>query len=60
MVVGEVYFVEDCEDLEAVGEGEVEVGDGLGLDPLVGVHQQHHPLTCPQGPSHLVAEVHMT
>ena len=39
--------------------GHVDVGHGLGLHPLGGVHQQEHALAGGQGPGHLVGKVHM-
>ena len=54
---GKVDLVEDGHDLEVVLEGLIAVGQGLGLDPLGGVDQQHRPLAGGQRPADLVAEV---
>ena len=54
---GQVELVEAGDDLEVVLEGEVAVGEGLGLDALGGVDEQDHALAGGQGPGHLVAEV---
>ena len=54
---GQVDLVEDGHDLEVVLERLVAVGQGLGLDALGGVDQQHRPLAGGQRPAHLVAEV---
>ena len=40
-------------------QGQVGIGQGLGLYPLGGVHHQHRPLAGGQGPGDLVIEVHM-
>ena len=39
--------------------GQVGVGQGLGLDALGGVHNEHCPLAGGQGAGHLIVEVHM-
>ena len=41
----QVYLVHGSDELQVVGEGEVEVGHCLGLHALVGVYQQHHTLS---------------
>ena len=40
--------------------GQVGVGQGLGLDALRGVHNEHSSLAGRQGAGHLVIEVHMS
>ena len=55
----QVDLVDDRQDGQVRREGEEEVGDGLGLHPLVGVHQQQDALAGAQAPRHLVAEVHV-
>ena len=40
-------------------QGQVGVGQGLGLHALGGVHHQHRALTGGQGPGHLIVEVHV-
>ena len=44
---------------EVVLHGQVEVGEGLGLDALGGVDQQQHPFAGGQRARDLVGEVHM-
>ena len=41
----QVDLVHGGNELQVVGEGEVEVGHCLGLHALVGVYQQHHTLS---------------
>ena len=38
-------------------EGQVAVGQRLGLYPLGGIHEQDRPLACGQRAAHLVAEI---
>ena len=54
---GQVDLVERGHDLEVVLDRLVAVGQGLGLDALRGVDQQHRPLAGGQRPADLVAEV---
>ena len=56
---GEVGLVEDREDLQAVFQGQVGVGEGLSLHALGGVHHQDGPLAGGQAAAHLVGEVHV-
>ncbi len=56
----EIDLVEDRDDLQVRVQRQEEVGEGLGLDPLGGVHHQDRPLAGRQGPGHLVGEVHVT
>jgi hypothetical protein len=53
----QVDLVEHGHDLEVVLHGLVAVGQGLGLDPLRGVHQEDRPLAGGERAAHLVAEV---
>ena len=53
----QVDLVERGDDLEVVLEGEVAVGQGLGLDALRRVDEQDHALAGGQRAGHLVAEV---
>ena len=39
--------------------GQIGVGQGLGLNALRGVHDEHRPLTGGQGAGYLIVEVHM-
>ena len=56
---GQVDLVEDGQNLQVVLQGQVGVGQGLGLHALGGVHHQHRALAGGQGPGHLIVEVHM-
>ena len=40
--------------------GHVGIGQGLGLDSLAGIHQEHRALAGGQGARHFIAEVHVT
>ncbi len=53
----EVDLVEHRDDRHVVLERQVEVGEGLRLDPLRGVDQQHRALAGGQAARHLVGEV---
>ena len=54
---GQVDLVEDRDDLQVVAHGHVEVGQGLRLDALRGVDEQHGALARGQRARHLVGEV---
>ena len=56
---GQVDLVDHRDDGEVVLHGQIEVGHGLGLHPLGGVHQQQHPLAGGQGPGDLVGKIHV-
>ena len=56
---GQVDLVEGGDDLFVVLEGLIGVRQGLGLDALGGVDQEHHPLAGGQAAADLVAEVHV-
>ncbi len=56
----QVDLVDHRHDLEVVLERQVEVGDGLRLDPLRGVDQQQRALAGHQRAPHLVREVDVT
>ncbi len=53
----QIDLVEGGDDLEIVLDGEVAIGEGLGLDALRRVDEQHHALASGERPAHLVAEV---
>jgi small subunit ribosomal protein S20 len=57
---GQIDLVEHRDDLEIGLQGQIQVRQGLGLDALGGVHQQHRPLAGLQGALHLVGEVDMS
>ena len=52
-----VNLVENWDDLQVGLQGQVQVGQGLGLDALSRVDEQNRPLTSLQGPRDLVGEV---
>ena len=54
---GEVDLVEAGDDLEVVLEGQVTVGEGLGLDALAGVDHEDHAFAGGERPRDLVAEI---
>ena len=54
---GKVDLVEGGDDLEVMVEGQVAVGQRLGLDALGGVDDQDHALAGGQRAAHLVVEV---
>ena len=56
---GQVDLVDDGDDGQVVLQGNVDVGQGLGLNALAGIHHQQHPLAGAQAPRDLVAEVHV-
>ena len=56
----QIDLVECGDDLEVVLEGEVAVGEGLGLDPLRCVDEQDRPLAGGERTAHLVSEVDVT
>ena len=53
----QVDLVDDRDDREALAQGEVHVGQGLGLDPLGRVDDEDRPLAGLQRAADLVAEV---
>ena len=55
----QVDLVDHRDDVQVVFHGQVEVGQGLGLDPLGGVDEQQGALAGTERPGHLVAEVDM-
>jgi len=55
--VGEVDLIQHGDQREALGEGEVEVGDCLRLHTLTGIHQQQRSSTAGITPRHLGPEV---
>ncbi len=57
--LGEVDLVDDRDEDEVVLDGEVGVGQGLGLDALGGVDDQDGPVAGREAPRDLVGEVHV-
>src|SRR5205823_2837747 len=53
---GEVDLVDDRHDRQVVLEGQISVGQRLGLDPLGGVDDQHGALAGGQRPADLVGK----
>jgi hypothetical protein len=58
--VGEVDLVQHGHEGEALGEGEVEVGDRLRLHALAGIHEQQGAAAAGVAARHLGAEVDVT
>ncbi len=56
---GQVDLVQHRDDVEVGAEGEVQVCQGLRLDPLSRVDQQHGRLAGLEAAGHLVGEVHV-
>src|SRR6266852_5830282 len=56
---GQVDLVDDGDDLEPAIVGEVEVSEGLRLDPLARVHHQERPLAGRERAGNLVGKVHV-
>ena len=54
---GEIDLVDDGDDFEAVGDGEVGVGEGLGLDALGGVDDEEGAFAGGEGARDFVGEV---
>ena len=57
---GQVDLVDHGKDLQVVVQGQVYIGQGLGLDALGGVHHQDCSVAGSQGTGHLVVEVHVS
>ena len=55
----QVDLVDDGQNLQVVLQGQEGVGQGLGLDALGGVHDEHRALAGGQGAAHLIVEVHV-
>ena len=56
---GRVDFIDDGQHLQPGVNGQVGVGQGLGLHALAGIHHQHGPLAGGETPAHLIVKVHM-
>ncbi len=56
---GQVDFVDDRQDFQAGIDGQIGVGQGLGLHALGRIHHQHRALAGRQGAADLVVEVHV-
>ena len=56
---GQVDFVEYGDDGQVVVDRHIKVGQGLRLDALRGVHEQHCAFACRQRARYLIGEVHM-
>jgi hypothetical protein len=54
---GQVDLVEDWHDGQVAFDGEVGVGDGLGLDALEGVHEEDDALAGGEAARDLVVEI---
>ena len=56
----QVDLVQHRHQLEVALDGQVRVGQSLGLDALAGIHHQQRALACREAARHLVREVHVT
>ena len=56
---GQVDLVDDRQDLQVVVDGQIRVGQRLGLDALGGVHDKDRALAGCQAPGDFVVEVHV-
>ena len=56
---GQVDFVDNRNDLEVMLHGRIEVGHGLGLDPLCSVNEKKHALAGCKGARNFVGKIHM-
>ena len=57
---GKVDLVDHREHIQIVVQGQIHVGQGLGLDPLGRVHHQDGSVAGRQAPGHLVVKVHVS
>ena len=57
--IGHVALVDDGNDLQIVVDGHIEIGDGLSLNALSGIHHQKRTLAGGNGTGHLIGEVHV-
>ena len=57
---GQIDLVDDGNDLEITGDGEIGVGDGLRFNALCAVDDQHRAFACRQRPGHFVGEIHVS
>ena len=58
--IGHVTLVDDGNDFQVMVDGHIEVGDGLRLNPLRGIHHKERALTGSDAATHLVAEIHVS
>ena len=56
---GQVDLVEDRHDLQPGIDRLIDIGQGLGLDALAGIHHQQRAFAGGQAARHFIAEVHM-
>ena len=56
---GQIDFIDDRNDLQIVFHGQVEIGQGLGFDPLAGINQQQGSLAGSQGTRYFIGKIHM-
>ena len=57
---GHIYLVDDRDNLQVMVNGHIEVGDGLRLHTLCGIHHQQCSLAGSDGTRHLIGEVDMS
>ena len=53
----QIDLVENGNDLQIIFQGQIHIGQGLGLNPLAGIHNKQCPLTGLQRAAHLIGEV---
>ena len=53
----QIDLVEHRDDLQVVFQGQIHIGQGLGLHPLAGIHHEESSLTGLQGAAHLIGKV---
>ena len=57
---GQVYLIDHRNDVKIMVQGQVYIGQGLGLNPLGGIHHQHGPIAGRQGTADFIVKVHMS
>ena len=57
---GQIDLVDDRDDRQVVGHGEMHVGDRLRFHPLTRIHQEHGAFAGREAPRDLIGEVNMT
>ena len=55
----QVDLVDHGNDLQVMAQGQVEVGQGLGLHTLTRVHDEKGSFAGRQGPGHFIGKIHM-
>ena len=55
----QIDFIQYRQDFQVVVQGQIHVGQCLGLHALGRIHHQHRPVTGRQGTGHFISEVHV-